>query len=308
MAWTAADIPNQSGRLAVVTGPTGLGYNTGLELARAGAEVILAGRSPGPANESLTRIRAEVPNAKVRFELCDLASLASVQAFAGKLLAEARPIHILVNNAGVMMPPARKTTSDGFELQFGTNYLGHYALTARLLPLLRAGHARVVNVSSIAANAPASIHFDDLQFERGYKPDPSYGQSKLAMLMFGLELERQSEAHGWGIISIPAHPGVAATDLIDKGPGATSLMGMAVRLVPFLRQPAARGALPQLMAATDPAAVPGGYYGPDGLAGFRGNPTKVDPPKAAQDQSAARRLWDISAQLTGVKFGETVSA
>ena len=287
MAWTAADIPNQSGRLAVVTGPTGLGYHTGLELARAGAEV---------------------PNAKVRFELCDLASLASVQSFAAKLLAEARPINILVNNAGVMMPPARKTTNDGFELQFGTNYLGHYALTARLLPLLRAGHARVVNVSSIAANAPASIHFDDLQFERGYKPDPSYGQSKLAMLMFGLELQRQSEAHGWGITSIPAHPGVAATDLIDKGPGSTSLMAQAVRILPFLRQPAARGALPQLLAATDPAATPGGYYGPDGFANFRGNPAKLDPPKAAQDQSAARRLWDISAQLTGVKFGEAVPA
>ena len=308
MAWTTANIPNQSGRLALVTGPTGLGYHTGLELARAGAEVILAGRSPGPANESLRRIRAEVPNAKIRFELCDLASLTSVQAFANKLLAEARPIDILVNNAGVMMPPARKTTSDGFELQFGTNYLGHYALTARLLPLLSTGHARVVSLSSIAANAPASIHFDDLQFERAYKPDPSYGQSKLAMLMFGLELERQSQAHGWGISSIPAHPGVAATDLIDKGPGANSMMARAVRLIPFLRQSAARGALPQLMAATDPNATPGGYYGPDGFAGFRGNPKQIDPPKAATDLPAARRLWDISAQLTGIKFGEPVAA
>jgi NAD(P)-dependent dehydrogenase (short-subunit alcohol dehydrogenase family) len=303
MAWTAANITNQAGRLAVVTGPTGLGYHTGLELARAGAEVILAGRSPGPANESLRRIRAEVPNAKIRFELCDLASLSSVDAFAQKLLAEARPIHILVNNAGVMMPPTRKTTSDGFELQFGTNYLGHYALTARLLPLLRAGHARVVNVSSIAANAPASIHFDDLQFARGYKPDPSYGQSKLAMLMFGLELQRQSEAHGWGITSIPAHPGVAATDLIDKGPGSTSILARAVKILPFLRQPAARGALPQLMAATDPTATPGGYYGPDGLAGFRGNPVQVKPPARATDLSAARRLWDESARLTGARFG-----
>ena len=307
MAWTTANIPNQSGRLAVVTGPTGLGYHTGLELARAGAEVILAGRSPGPASESLDRIRAQVPNAKIRFELCDLASLASIESFAGKLLAEARPINILVNNAGVMMPPRRLTTKDGFELQFGTNYLGHYALTARLLPLLRAGQARVVNLSSISAN-PASIHFDDLQFERGYRPDPSYGQSKLAMLLFGFELQRQSEAHGWSITSIPAHPGVAATDLIDKGPGASSAMGVVVRLLPFMRQSAARGALPQLMAATDPTATPGGYYGPDGLGGIRGNPKQVEPPRQAKDLAVARRLWDISAQLTGVKFGEPVAA
>lgn len=307
MAWTAADIPSQAGRLAVVTGPTGLGYETGLELARAGAEVILAGRSPGPANESLNRIRAQVPGAKVRFELCDLASLASVQSFADKLLAEGRPIHILVNNAGVMMPPRRLTTKDGFELQFGTNYLGHYALTARLLPLLIKGHARVVSLSSISAN-PASIHFDDLQFQRGYKPDPSYGQSKLAMLMFGLELQRQSAAHGWGITSIPAHPGVAATDLIDKGPGATSLLGLLTRLLPFVRQPAARGALPQLMAATLPSAVPGGYYGPDGFGGIRGNPKLVEPPPQARDADVARRLWDVSAELTGVKFGETLPA
>ena len=301
MAWTAADIPPQAGRLAIVTGPTGLGYETGLALARAGAEVILAGRSPGPANESLNRIRAAVPGAKIRFEMLDLASLASVKSFADKLLAEGRPIAILVNNAGVMMPPTRKTTKDGFELQFGTNYLGHFALTAQLLPLLRQGHARVVNLSSIAAN-PASIHFDDLQFEKAYRPDPSYGQSKLAMLMFGLELERQSKAHNWGITSMPAHPGVARTDLIDKGPGATSLFGVVSRLLPFVLQPAARGALPQLMAATMPDAVPGGYYGPDGMGGMRGNPKRIDPPRQANDLAVAKRLWDVSEQLSGVKF------
>jgi NAD(P)-dependent dehydrogenase (short-subunit alcohol dehydrogenase family) len=285
----------------IVTGPTGLGYETGLELARAGAEVILAGRSPGPANQSLERIRTAVAGAKVRFELLDLASLASVKALADKLLAEGRPIHILVNNAGVMMPPTRRETKDGFELQFGTNYLGHYALTARLLPLLAKGKARIVSLSSIAA-VPASIRFDDLQFERGYRPDPSYGQSKLAMLMFGLELQRQSTAHGWGITSIPAHPGVARTDLIDKGPGATSIMGVLVRLLPFVRQSAARGALPQLMAATMPDAVGGGYYGPDGMGGMRGNPRLVEPPSQAKDQAVARRLWDISAKLAGVSF------
>jgi NAD(P)-dependent dehydrogenase (short-subunit alcohol dehydrogenase family) len=302
MAWTIADIPPQAGRLAVVTGPTGLGFETGLALARAGAEVILAGRSPGPAAESLARIRAAVPGAKLRFDMLDLASLASVEAFADKLKAETRPINILVNNAGVMMPPQRQTTKDGFELQFGVNYLGHYALTARLLPLLTAGAARVVSLSSIAA-VPATIRFDDLQFARAYRASPAYGQSKLAMLMFGKELQRQSAANGWGIASMPAHPGVAVSGLIDKGPGATSLMAYAVRILPFLRQSTARGALPTLMAATEPTAVPGGYYGPDGLRGLRGNPKLVDPPKQALDLAAARRLWDVSAELTGVRFG-----
>ena len=257
MAWTAKDIPSQTGKLAVVTGPTGLGYETGLELARAGAEVILAGRSVGPANESLNKIRAAVPGAKVRFERLDLADLASVRAFADKLKAEGRKIDILVNNAGVMMPPKRLTTKDGFELQIGTNYLGHFALTAYLLPLLRG--ARVVKSSSIAA-IPAVIQFDDLQFERRYSPTPSYSQSKLAMLLFGRELQRQSDAHGWGVTSIPAHPGVAATDLIDKGPGANSIMAKSgSRLCRFLRQPASRGALPTALCGDitpRPRAVP----------------------------------------------------
>ena len=305
MAWSAKDIPSQAGKLAIVTGPTGLGYETGLELARAGAEVILAGRSVGPANESLNRIRAAVPNAKVRFERLDLADLASVRAFADKLKAEARKIDILVNNAGVMMPPKQQTTKDGFELQIGTNYLGHYALTGQLLPLLRG--ARVVSLSSIAANG-SSIQFDDLQFERRYSPTPSYGQSKLAMLLFGRELQRQSDAHGWGITSIPAHPGVAATDLIDKGPGANSIMATAVRALPFLRQSAARGALPTLYAATNPKAKGGAYYGPDGLGEMRGNPREIEGPPKGRDAAAAKRLWEMSEKLTGVRFAEAAPA
>jgi len=302
MAWTVADIPAQDGRLAVVTGPTGLGYEVGLALARAGAEIVLAGRSPGPAAQSLDRIRAQVPGARVRFETLDLASLVAVESFANKLLAESRAIDILVNNAGVMMPPERKTTRDGFELQIGTNYLGHFALTARLLPLLRKGRARVVNVASIAANAPAAINFDDLQWERSYSPGASYGQSKLAMILFGRELQRRSAAQNWGITSIPAHPGVAATDLIDKGPGAQSALGRLSRLLPFLRQSAARGALPLLEAATDPSALPGGYYGPDGFRGMRGAPKLVEPPRNARDEATARRLWDVSERLTKVRW------
>ena len=299
MAWTAKDIPSQAGKLAVVTGPTGLGYETGLELARAGAEVILAGRSVGPANESLNRIRAAVPGAKVRFERLDLADLASVKPFTDKLKAEGRKIDILVNNAGVMMPPKRLTTKDGFELQIGTNYLGHFALTAQLLPLLRG--ARVVSLSSIAAR-PGVIQFDDLQSERRYSPSPSYAQSKLAMILFAHELQRQSTAHGWGITSIAAHPGVAATDLIDKGPGANSPMAMVVRILPFMRQPASRGALPTLYAATAPAAKGGEYYGPDGFLEFRGNPHRIDGPPQSKDAAAAKRLWELSEKLTGVQF------
>ena len=305
MAWTAKDIPSQAGKLAVVTGPTGLGYETGLELARAGAEVILAGRSVGPANESLNRIRAAVPGAKVRFERLDLADLASVKPFTDKLKAEGRKIDILINNAGVMMPPKRLTTKDGFELQIGTNYLGHFALTAQLLPLLRG--ARVVSLSSIAAR-PGVIQFDDLQSERRYSPSPSYAQSKLAMILFAHELQRQSTAHGWGITSIAAHPGVAATDLIDKGPGANSPMAMVVRILPFMRQPASRGALPTLYAATAPAAKGGEYYGPDGFQEFRGNARRIDGPPQSKDAAAAKRLWELSEKLTGVQFAPAAPA
>ena len=297
--WTAADIPDQTGKLAVVTGPGGLGYETALALARAGASVILAGRNATTGQQSVDRIKAAVPKADIRFGQVDLADLKSIATFADGLVRAGRPISILVNNAGVMMPPTRKTTADGFELQIGTNYLGHYALTGRLLPLLRNG--RVVSVSSIAAK-PGKIRFDDMQWTRGYNPDASYAQSKLAMILFAYELQRQADAHGWGLTSIAAHPGVSATDLIDKGPGANSLMARAVRIVPFLRQPASRGALPQLMAATAPHAKAGRYYGPDGLAEFRGHPREISGPPQSKDEAVAHRLWDESERLTGVRF------
>jgi NAD(P)-dependent dehydrogenase (short-subunit alcohol dehydrogenase family) len=299
--WTAGDIPSQTGKLAVVTGPGGLGYETALELSRAGASVVLAGRNAKTGQASVDRIKSVVPKAEIRFGQVDLASLASIKAFADKVLAEGVGVDILVNNAGVMMPPARQLTADGFELQFGTNYLSHFALTAHLLPLLQKGRARVVSVSSIAAK-PGKILFDDLGFVHGYSPTTAYAQSKLAMILFAYELQRRSEAAGWGVTSIAAHPGVSRTDLIDKGPGPSSFYGVVSALLPFVRQPAARGALPQLHAATAPGAKGGGYYGPNGFQEVRGHPVEVDGPPQSRDKAVAKRLWEVSEQLTGVAF------
>lgn len=305
--WTAADIPNQAGKLAVVTGPGGLGYETALELARAGATVVLAGRNPATGQASVDRVKAAVPGADIRFGRLDLADLKSVAAFSDELVHQGRPVSILVNNAGVMMPPQRKTTADGFELQMGTNYLGHFALAARLLPLLTAGKARVVSVSSISAR-PGKIRFDDMQFARSYNPSAAYSQSKLAMILFAYELQRQSDTHGWSLTSVAAHPGVSRTDLIDKGMGSGSAAGFVTRLLPFIRQPASRGALPQLMAATAPEVKPGGYYGPDGMQEVRGYPIELAGPPQARDRAVAERLWETSEQLTRVRFGEMSGA
>src|SRR3984893_18068072 len=215
--WSTADIPPLDGKTAVITGATGgLGYETALALAGAGATVVLTGRNDLKGRNALQAIRARFPSAKVFYEALDLASLASITDFAGRFAASHAALDILVNNAGVMALPTRQTTADGFEMQFGTNYLGHYALTARLLPLLRRGHgSRVVNLSSIA-HRTGFIHFSDLQGERLYSPWKAYNQSKLAMLMFALELQRRSDAGGWNLMSNAAHPGWARTDLITK--------------------------------------------------------------------------------------------
>src|SRR5713226_1876745 len=250
--WTAKDVPPQAGRFAVVTGTGGLGYETALVLAQHGAEVILAGRNETKGCDATRKILALAPGANVQFQLLDLADLASVTAFSTRLVAENRPVDLLINNAGVMTPPSRRTTVDGFELQFGTNYLGHFALTAQLLPLLQRGSApRVVEVSSGAHRLGGAIHFDDLQWERGYKPWAAYAQSKLAMLMFALELQRRSDAARWGLMSNAAHPGYARTELIANGPGADALTTKIgnVLVRPFLSQSAADGALPVLFAA-----------------------------------------------------------
>jgi len=301
--WTAENIPPQHGRLAVVTGTGGLGYQTALALARAGARVVVAGRDPGKGAAAIAAIDAAIPGGRARFRRLDLANLDSVAAFAAALAEEADRLDILVNNAGVMTPPTRRLTQDGFELQFGTNHLGHVALTAHLLPLLRRSRrARVVTLSSVAARN-GTIDFEDLQAERSYRPMPVYGQSKLACLVFALELSRRSALADWGVESLAAHPGVSRTDLLPNGAGPRSMPGLLRRFLPILFQPAAQGALPTLFAATDPAARSGGYYGPDGFGELRGHPAPAAIPKQALEAETARRLWEESLRLTGVSFG-----
>lgn len=303
--WTTQDIPNQQGRLVVVTGTGGLGYEDAVALTRAGADVIIAGRNPAKGVEAVGKIRAENPRASVRFEVLDLANLASVAAFGQRMQVEHPRLDLLINNAAVMAPPQRQVTADGFELQFGTNYLGHFALTAHLLPLLRRGHnSRVVNVASIAANNGV-IRFDDVQAEHSYSPMAAYGQSKLANLLFSFELQRRSDAAGWTLLSIAAHPGISRTELIPNGAGSNSRSGLLRRFLgPLLFQPAAQGALPTLYAATAPEAKGGGYYGPNGLGETRGFPKTANIPAPALDVNVAARLWTVSEELTGVTFPE----
>lgn len=300
--WSTSDIPSQRGRCAVVTGTGGLGYQDALALARAGGEVIIAGRNAAKGADAVARIRSRQPNANVRFERLDLADIRSVRAFGSRLRAERDSLDLLLNNAAVMMPPVRRVTADGFELQFGTNHLGHFALMAELLPLLRKGvDARVVTVSSLAARAGA-IEFDNLQAERRYQPMPIYSQSKLANLMFAFELQRRSRSFGWGITSVAAHPGISRTDLVPNGAGRMSLPGLARSALWFLFQPAAQGALPTLFAATSPDVVPGGYCGPDKLGETRGSPSVARVPPQADDDAVASHLWNVSARLTGASF------
>jgi NAD(P)-dependent dehydrogenase (short-subunit alcohol dehydrogenase family) len=299
MSFTVADIPDQTGKLAVITGATGgLGYETALALAGANATVVLTGRNARKGAEALARIRAVHPKANISFELLDLGSLSSVAAFADGFAASNDHLDILINNAGVMMPPTRRTTVDGFELQLGTNHLGHFALTARLLPRLAGG--RVVTVSSIA-HRTGSIHLDDLQLDRSYSPTRAYSQSKLANLLFAFELQRRSDRAGWGVASIAAHPGVSSTDLIQNGmEGITASVGRFFVGI-FGHSPAA-GALPQIFAATSPAARAGAYYGPDGFMEITGSPAVAQAKPQALDKAAAARLWAISEDLTGVRF------
>lgn len=301
--WTASDIPTQKGRSAVITGTRGLGFETALALARAGGEVIIAGRDPGKGAEAVASIRREIPLANVRFEQVDLASLASVAEFTARLRGQRKRLDLLVNNAGVMRPPKRLETVDGFELQLGTNYLGHFALTAQLMPLLRNGTAaRVVTLSSIAARGGA-IDFDDLQAQRRYVSMQAYSQSKLACLMFASELQRRSEAGGWGVASMAAHPGLSRTDLLASAPGRNGRIGIALRLLRLvMMQPAWQGALPTLFAATAPEAKGGDYYGPDRVSETRGYPTLAKRPPQSLDTHVAGRLWAESERLTGAAF------
>jgi NAD(P)-dependent dehydrogenase (short-subunit alcohol dehydrogenase family) len=305
--WTASDIPSQKDCHIVITGTGGLGYESAVALARAGAGVVLAGRNRGKGEASANRIRASVPSANVRVEELDLADLASIETFGRRMRDGDQAIDILINNAAVMTVPRRQVTKDGFELQFGTNHLGHFALTAHLMPLLRKKNgARVVTVCALAANG-AAVDFDDLQRERRYGPMAVYGQSKLANLIFSLELHRRSLAGHWGVESIAAHPGLSRTDLsgtrADKIESRESKIPFPLRLLaPFLLQPANQGALPVLFAATAPDAVSGGYYGPDGRGERKGFPAPAKIPSAAEEVAVATRLWEISEQLTHVRF------
>ena len=305
------DVPDQTGTLAIVTGAnSGIGFGVSQRLAAAGAMVILAVRNRDKGNKAAQDIRADYPDAQVVVEQLDLASLASVEAFADRMLTRDQQINTLINNAGIMTPPTRNITTDGFELQFGTNYLGHFALTGRLLPLLRkAGSSRVVTLSSLT-NRIGAINFDDLQSERGYRSQRAYGQSKLATLMFALELNRRSARSGWGIRSNASHPGATLTNLQTTGPtlgrGSSTLreqLGMQMtRMIPGFWQEIAQGALPTLYAATSPLALGGGYYGPGGFAELTGMPAVARIPRRARNEQAAQQLWQVSEQLTNVSF------
>jgi NAD(P)-dependent dehydrogenase (short-subunit alcohol dehydrogenase family) len=299
--WTADQIPGQRGRIAVVTGAnSGLGLATARELARAGVRVVIACRNVEKGASAARRIESAVPDAQVEVEALDLASLDSVRAFAERFRAEHGGLDLLINNAGVMAPP-RSTTAEGFELQLGTNHLGHFALAALLIDTMEGrDDARVVTVSS-GAHRIGRMRFDDLQGERRYNRWRAYGQSKLANLLFALELDRRLRAAGFAIRSVAAHPGYAATNLQSAAPPAIDRVVMAVtnRLV---AQSAEMGALPILYAATYPGLEGGSFVGPDGIGEQRGHPTLVAPSRAARDEAVARRLWAVSEELTGAPF------
>ncbi|MBB1151868.1 SDR family oxidoreductase [Amycolatopsis dendrobii] len=311
MAQPAPDIevPALAGKLAVVTGASdGVGLGLATRLAAAGAEVVLPVRNPRKGEAALAKIRGGHPGAEVSLRELDLSSLASVAELADRLAEEGRPIHLLVNNAGVMTPPARQSTKDGFELQFGTNHLGHFALTARLFPLLRAGKARVTSQISIDADRHA-INWADLQWERKYAGNQAYSQSKIAVGLFGLELERRSRAGGWGVTSNLSHPGVAATNLLaarpEVGRGRATVKARLIRALSargILFGTAETALLPALWAATSPEAGGGRLYGPGGLGHLSGPPSEQKPYARLRDVDDARRIWEISEELAGVRF------
>ncbi len=299
--WSTAHIEDQSGRRFVVTGAnSGLGFETARQLALHGARVVLAGRSEAKGLAAVTRIRTERPDARVEFGMLDLADLDSVRAFAATLASDPGTVDVLVNNAGVMFPP-RVLTRQGNESQFAINHLGHFALTGLLFEKLRGGRdARVVTVSSLE-HRRGSIHFADLTGERSYSPRSFYRQSKFANVLFGLELDRRVRAAGIPVRSLLVHPGWASTNLQTSAPkGAMKqVLKLGNRL---FAQGAETGALCQLYAAVDPGAESGRFYGPDGLGELRGHPTEVQPTASAKDEETARRLWELSEELTGVTF------
>jgi NAD(P)-dependent dehydrogenase (short-subunit alcohol dehydrogenase family) len=299
--WTADRIPDQSGRTAVVTGAnSGLGLVTARELARAGARVVLGCRNMQKGEAARRTIETAAPGAPLELEALDLSSLDSIRDFAGRFADAHDGLDLLINNAGVMATPRRRT-ADGFELQFGTNHLGHFALTALLIGALEGrDDARVVTLSSMA-HRTGRIAFDNLGGEHRYFRWRAYGQSKLANLLFALELERRLRAAGSTIKSMAAHPGYAATNLQSTGPPLVDRAVMAVSNR-VIAQSEEMGALPTLYAATEPGLAGGTYVGPDGFAEQRGHPQPVSPNRAARDEQVARRLWEVSEEMTGVRF------
>jgi NAD(P)-dependent dehydrogenase (short-subunit alcohol dehydrogenase family) len=302
-------VPNLSGKRAMVTGASdGIGLGLATSLAAAGAEVLLPVRNPRKGEAAIARIRQAAPNANVSLHALDLSSLDSVAALGETLREEGRPIHILINNAGVMTPPDRQVTADGFELQFGTNYLGHFALVGHLLPLLRAGQARVTSQISVAANQN-SINWDDLNWKHSYHGMRAYSQSKIAFGLFGLELDRRSQAGGWGLTSNLSHPGVAPTNLLAARPELGRDKETIGRR--FIRVMSERGILigtvesaklPALYAATSPDAQPARFYGPGGLMHFGGPPAEQKLYSRLRSAEDARRIWKVSEELTKVMF------
>ena len=295
--WTSDDVPGQQGRLAVVTGAnTGLGFETARVLAARGASVVLAVRDPDKGKAAAARIAVTAPGADVTVQPLDLASLESIRAAAGQLRARHPRIDLLINNAGVMFTP-QQTTGDGFELQFGTNHLGHFALTGLLLQqMLPVPGSRVVTVSSQAHRIRARIHFGDLQSERSYRRVAAYSQAKLANLLFTYELQRRLSSAATTTIAAAAHPGLATTELTRHTPAASAALAR------LISQTAAMGALPILRAATDPSVLGGQYYGPARLLGTRGYPKPAHSSGQSHDTAIQRRLWTVSEELTGVTF------
>ncbi len=310
--WTADDIPDQHEHIVVVTGAnSGLGLCSALALARQGAEVILACRSPERGDAALEQVRSVATGGAPWLLRLDLADLASIEAAADQLHDRVGRVDILMNNAGVMALPQTRT-ADGFEAQFGTNHLGHYALTGRLLPLLLAAPAPRVVTTSSGAHRMGKMRWDDLNWEKGYQKWPAYGQSKLANLLFTMELDRRAAAHEVPLVAVAAHPGYASTHLQAAGPEMAG-NGVMKRVMDTMNrlvaQSAEMGALPQLFAATAAGVTGGRYYGPDGIGELHGHPTEVKAKPAAYSTDEAVKLWAHSQELTGVVYDwSTVSA
>ena len=303
--WTAAQIPSQNGKLILVTGAnSGIGYQAAVELARHGAHVLLGCRNLTKGQDALRRLRTEVPTANADVVELDMASLASIRAFASAFLGNGTALDVLINNAGVMALPTREQTVDGFERQFGTNHLGHFALTGLLWPALtQASAPRVVTVASLA-HRNGKIDFDDLQGERNYQPRAAYNNSKWANLLFAKELDRRVKAAGVPLLSVAVHPGISRTNIVENGPGSKGkdlTVFLLKFLGPFLMQDDTMGALPTEYAATMPGLSGGEYVGPDGFKEFKGHPTLVQPQQAI-DENTAKRLWEVSEELTGVRY------